>query len=52
VRKLKRFAREALDLLYDVTDPIAGTCPVCAFWRGFAAAGVLSGLIVLARSLA
>lgn len=31
------FARAAdrlLDLIWDATEPVAGVCLVCAFWRG------------------
>jgi hypothetical protein len=30
-----------LDGIWDVTEPLAGRCPVCAFWRG-----VLYGIVV------
>jgi hypothetical protein len=43
---LKQIARKALDVLYDVTAPVAGTCPVCAFWRGVGA-GVLVGIVLV-----
>lgn len=44
-----RAADAALNLLFDITEPLAGTCPVCAFWRGVAAALVLQ---VLGKALA
>lgn len=42
-----RAAVAALDVLWDLTTPIAGTCPVCAFWRGVG----IGGAIVLACAL-
>jgi hypothetical protein len=34
-----RVLDRALDLLWDITMPVASKCPVCAFWRG-----VLAGI--------
>lgn len=31
-----KFVDKALDLVWDVLEPVAGTCPVCAFLRGLA----------------
>lgn len=53
--KLARFADRALDLLFDVTEPLAGRCAVCAFWRGVSAGAALVtalALVVLAALLA
>ena len=46
--KLNRLASDLLDVLFDVTEPIAGECPVCAFWRGFAIAAVIAIAILVA----
>lgn len=40
----------ALDRVWDVMEPLAGPCPVCAFFRGALAGALLAG--VLAWSLA
>lgn len=36
---------KALDAIWDVTEPISGTCPVCAFWRGVLLTLVFVGVI-------
>lgn len=32
-----------IDLVFDITEPLSGTCAICAFWRG-----VLGGVLVTA----
>lgn len=31
---LAKLADKVLDVVWGVTLPVSGTCPVCAFWRG------------------
>jgi hypothetical protein len=38
-----------LDLVWDVTEPVSGRCPVCAFWRGVLAGALGSSLLVMMR---
>lgn len=39
--RLVQLLERLLDRLWDLTLPVSGTCPVCAFYRG-----LLGGIIV------
>jgi hypothetical protein len=43
---LAQLVDQFLDLLWDVTEPLAGKCPVCAFWRGAILAALVSLVVV------
>jgi hypothetical protein len=55
MRSAKRLARDlldgALDAVWDVTLPLSGTCPVCAFWRGFVLGCVLIAGALLVKQV-
>lgn len=36
-----------LDLVWDATEPMAGECLVCAFWRGALLGAIVAGLATL-----
>lgn len=38
-----------LDLLWDATELVGGTCAVCAFWRGLTIGLVAGGLYIALR---
>lgn len=40
-----RVYNRLLDLVWDVTEPLSGTCPVCAFWRGVLLGAVLAWVL-------
>lgn len=40
---MPKLVDKALDLVWDVLEPVAGTCPVCAFLRGLLAGLVIAG---------
>ena len=42
---MKWLVDKALDLLWDVTLPVSGECPVCGFWRGVGIGFVAGALI-------
>ena len=46
LNKLQAAADRALDLIWDVTERIGGTCPVCAFYRGVLVGIALCVLLV------
>ena len=41
----KRICEGAIDVLFDVTEPVAGKCSVCAFWRGLVGGAVVTAII-------
>lgn len=45
---MNKYAEAALDIVYEVVAPLAGSCPVCAFCRGVLAGLVLALLIAAA----
>jgi hypothetical protein len=49
--KLKDALDFALDVLFELTDPVAGDCPVCAMWRGIAIGVIASVVVWLAVAL-
>ena len=48
LNKLQAAADRAMDLIWDVTEPVAGTCPVCAFYRGALCVVIVHALLALA----
>lgn len=50
--KLVYLADRLLDKLFDWLEPLAGTCPVCAFVRGVAAGVIVWQVCFLLAQLA
>lgn len=48
---MNKLVDKLLDKVWDVVEPVAGTCPVCAFFRGALAMGIVCSIIALACSL-
>ena len=44
----KRLLEGAIDVMFAVTEPVCGTCPVCAFWRGVVGGAVVTVILVWA----
>lgn len=50
--KLELIAERLLDKLWDLTLPLSGTCPVCAFYRGLLCGVILSQVSYVVWKLA